>query len=219
MRIKPIDLTRVKTIPLPARANKVPLDRFAQPPEAGCTCATHRIRRPYIVAFSRVSPNKNIPRLIQAFVRGKRGFKVPHQLVLVGSPPAFALDPMGCDAVTSTGYLARDQVRAVLSGAELLIFPSFYEGFGLPVLEAMSCGVAVACSGTASLPEVAGAAAVFFDPYSVDDIAEKIALVVQNRSLRDGLRRKGYENARRFSWEKTARETQEVYRRVYIDKR
>jgi glycosyltransferase involved in cell wall biosynthesis len=98
-----------------------------------------------------------------------------------------------------------------LKRAEFLVFPSFYEGFGLPVLEAMAVGLPVVCSKAASLPEVAGNAAVFFDPFSVEDIAEKVVAVANDASLRNELRARGVENLKRFSWEKTAAETVAVY--------
>lgn len=97
-----------------------------------------------------------------------------------------------------------------------MVFPSTYEGFGLPVLEAMALGVPVVCSRTSSLPEVAGDAAVFFDPNSVDDMAKEIVSVACNPSLRDTLREKGRINLKRFSWEQTASATLEAYEKALV---
>lgn len=97
----------------------------------------------------------------------------------------------------------------------MLVYPSHYEGFGLPVLEATKAGVPVACSHKASLPEVAGAAAVFSDPNSVKDISRKILQAALDAELREGLRQRGFENLDCFSWEKTARETVVVYEQVH----
>jgi glycosyltransferase involved in cell wall biosynthesis len=116
--------------------------------------------------------------------------------------------------VLFTGYLEEANLAKVLSGADLLVFPSTYEGFGLPVLEAMAAGLPVACSDRASLPEVAAEAAAFFDPDSVEDMAQRIAQVALDPALRNELRQKGYENVKRFSWQLTAQQTLRVYQTV-----
>lgn len=175
------------------------------------------MQEPYIVAFSSTYPNKNIPRLVEAFGEAKRRHGICQRLILIGhpfspegwSPAAGELE--GKHDVVWTGYLERREVFHVLKGADFLVFPSFYEGFGLPVLEAMAVGLPVVCSNAASLPEVAGNAAIFFDPSSVADIAGKIVRVANDAALRNELRLKGAENLKRFSWEKTAAETVAVY--------
>jgi glycosyltransferase involved in cell wall biosynthesis len=179
------------------------------------------IRFPYMVAFAGGGPNKNIPRLLNAFGQAKGQYQPPHQLVLIGR---FSSDYLlsGFEQnkdVCLTGYLDDETLRSVLMGAQLLVFPSFYEGFGLPVLEAMACGVPVVCSNQASLPEVAGDAAVFFDPYSIEDMALKISQVAGDWELREELKQKGLDRAKHFSWEKTAQETLAVYTQVYREAR
>jgi len=175
------------------------------------------MREPYVVAFSSTYPNKNMPRLLEAFSEAKRLRKIAQRLVLIGHPYSSEdWSPLARDLVERrdviwAGYLERRQVFSVLKRADFLMFPSFYEGFGLPVLEAMAVGLPVVCSKAASLPEVAGNAAVFFDPFSVADIAEKIVTVANDASLRNELRARGVENLKRFSWEKTAAETVAVY--------
>jgi glycosyltransferase involved in cell wall biosynthesis len=170
------------------------------------------VSRPFMLAFSSSSPNKNIPRLLQAYAQAKRRDQLPHQLVLVGhAPEGASAEWTRTDGVSVTGYLDDETLRAVLSHAEMLVFPSFYEGFGLPILEAMEVGVPVVCSNRASLPEVAGEAAVFFDPFSVEDMAVQMARVAHDATLRDELRARGYRNLERFSWEKTASRTLDVY--------
>ncbi len=176
-----------------------------------------RVQPPYVMAFSGRSPHKNISRLVSAFARAREQHNLPHQLVVVGHHPPdwtnISETPMVRDnIIVFTGYLDDCVVETVLSGAQVLVFPSVYEGFGLPVLEAMRAGVAVVCSNQASLPEVAGSAAVFFNPYSVEEMARAIAEVALSPELRDELKRKGHENLKRFSWEATARGTLEVYR-------
>jgi glycosyltransferase involved in cell wall biosynthesis len=179
--------------------------------EAGL--AVLAITHPFIVAFSSVSPHKNIPRLIEAFKLARARFGLPHQLVLVGHHPGASGAGDG-SSVLFTGYLEEANLAKVLSGADLLVFPSTYEGFGLPVLEAMAAGLPVACSDRASLPEVAAEAAAFFDPDSVEDMAQRIAQVALDPALRNELRQKGYENVKRFSWQLTAQQTLRVYQTV-----
>ncbi len=175
------------------------------------------MREPYMVAFSSTYPNKNMPRLLEAFSEAKRLQNIDQRLVLIGHPYSSENWSPLVRGLTErrdviwTGYLERRQMFNVLRRAGFMVFPSYYEGFGLPVLEAMAVGLPVVCSRAASLPEVAGDAAVFFDPYSIKDIAEKIVAVAINPSLRNQLRAKGIENLKRFSWEKTAVETVAVY--------
>lgn len=205
--------SRVVVTPLAVKRGPGP-DTTAPGSQAGTGDAGGR---PYIVAFSSTTPNKNIPNLLRAFALARERHRIPHRLVLVGHSPADS--QAAAEAVAKldgdvhfTGYLDDDELWKVLTGADLLAFPSLYEGFGLPLLEAMSRGVPVVCSNRASLPEVAGDAAVFFDPHSVPDMAEKLGRVALDAELRAELVRRGYTNAARFSWEATARKTLEVYR-------
>jgi glycosyltransferase involved in cell wall biosynthesis len=171
------------------------------------------IRVPFIVAFSSRIPNKNIPRLVQAFARGRQEHDLPHQLVLIGHPPensAVLLAPDG--RVCFAGFLPDAAVQTILSCATLLAFPSFYEGFGLPVLEAMAAGLPVACSSRAALPEVAGQAALYFDPFSVEDMAAQISRLALDQDLQALLRQRGWNNLARFSWEVAAQQTLLAYR-------
>lgn len=180
-------------------------------PETGAdTMKRHKIAKRYIVAFSSLSSNKNIPRLVRAFSLARHEYGLPHQLVVIGNDPGSRPSDIS-DAVVFTGYLDEAAKQRILAGAELLVFPSTYEGFGLPVLEAQQSGVPVVCSAAASLPEVAGEAAVFFDPMSVDEMARAIGRVAKDPALQATLRTMGYHNIGRFSWEKAARETLAVY--------
>jgi len=183
------------------------------------------IREPFIVGFSSTYPNKNMQRLLEAFGEAKSAGRIAQRLVLLGHPfPSEQWSPRARDLVERrdviwSGYLERGQLFRILKRAEFLVFPSFYEGFGLPVLEAMAVGLPVVCSRAASLPEVAGDAAVYFDPFSVPDIAEKIVAVANDVSLRNELRARGKKNLKRFSWEKTATETVAIYDEVLRRKR
>ena len=118
------------------------------------------------------------------------------------------------DQVIFAGPVAEGDLPALYSGAALFVFPSLYEGFGLPVLEAMACGVPVVCSNTSSLPEVAGDAALLADPSDVDALAVTMSQALASEELRQEMRQKGRVQAAKFSWEQTARETLAVYKQV-----
>jgi len=170
------------------------------------------IKQPYIIAFSSSSPHKNIPCLVRAFAQARQDYNLPHKLVLLGHRPRHEASAPGTEDVVSTGYLDESSKNTLLKGAEMMVFPSTYEGFGLPVLEAQQAGVPVICSTAASLPEVAGDAAIYFDPLSVAEMSKAIGQAAQTPDLRQTLKQKGFQNAGKFSWERTARQTLQVYK-------
>jgi glycosyltransferase involved in cell wall biosynthesis len=112
------------------------------------------------------------------------------------------------------GFVPEDELPALYNGADLFVFPSLYEGFGLPVLEAMACGTPVITSNVSSLPEVAGNAALLVDPYNVDELADAMRRILSDPALAADLRARGLERAQQFSWERTAQETLAVYKHV-----
>jgi glycosyltransferase involved in cell wall biosynthesis len=182
---------------------------------SGDTLQRLGIAPPYFLAFSSLSPNKNIARLVAAYRQAHAAGRIKQALIVVGHKLRDSSGPAEADGlIRYTGYLERDDLQTVLQQAYALLFPSYYEGFGLPVLEAMACGVPVVCSRAASLPEVGGDAALYFDPYSIDDIASKIVEVAQDAELRQSMRTRGYRQVETFSWEKAAQETLAVYRRM-----
>lgn len=111
-------------------------------------------------------------------------------------------------------WLPQEKLPLLYSAASVLLYPSFYEGFGLPILEAMACGLPVITSNVSSMPEVAGEAALYVDPYNVSDIKDKLKMVTEDSELRKDLIKKGFNQAKKFSWEKCAKETTEVYKRL-----
>ena len=179
--------------------------------------AQYHLPAHYVMAFAGGYPHKNIPRLIQAFA--KLGGDLSQQLVLVGRlAPGVDAAALAAEAgipgkVLALNHLPSDHVKAILEHGDLFVLPSLYEGFGLTVLEAQACNVAVACSRIASIPEVAGEGAVYFDPESVDDMATVIRACLLDENKRAELRELGRENLKRFSWDKTARETFAIYQR------
>jgi glycosyltransferase involved in cell wall biosynthesis len=168
----------------------------------------------YLVAFGSRSRHKNLQQLFKAFRQAKRAQNLPHQLVVVGHLPLGETLDVNEDSIIATGYVSEQMKIAALTGAEAFVFPSVYEGFGLPLLEAMSCDTPVACSRAASLPEIAGDAALYFAPMSVEDMAARIEELLLDSSLRSTLVERGRVNLRRFSWDQAAESTLAVYEDV-----
>ena len=176
------------------------------------------VRAPFILFVSTLEPRKNVEGLLRAFAMAAKD--VPHSLVLIGRAgwKADGLDRLIAelrlaDRVQRMGYLrSRDDLAAFYSAADIFVFPSFYEGFGLPVLEAMTCGCPVIASNRASLPEVGGDAAQYVDPDDTEGLAATIRMVLLNEGLAAAMSEKGLEQARRFSWGACARKTFGVYR-------
>lgn len=163
---------------------------------------------PYFIAFSSVSPNKNLRRLLDAYVQ-LRADGLRHALIMVGHPPPWS--NAAVPGVLWTGYRSDAEVLGLLRGADALVFPSLYEGFGLPVLEAMQAGVAVACSRFGSLPEIAGDAALYFDAKDASSIAGAMRALAGDSALRASLVERGRRRVADFNWERAARETMAVY--------
>lgn len=172
--------------------------------------------RPYLLFVGNVKPHKNLVRLVEAFdlLSGEHDL----DLVIVGKREGFITGDRRVaeraarlgSRVRFTGFVPDADLRRYVRHAVALVFPSLYEGFGLPALEAMASGCPVLASRAASLPEVCGDAALYFDPLRPDDIAAKIRLLLEDGALRRDLQGKGEERARRFTWERCARETREV---------
>lgn len=172
---------------------------------------------PYLLYVSRIEhPGKNHVRLIEAF-EALAGEDFPHHLVLAG-PDWFRAEEVHLRARSSPwsdrihllGAFPGQDLPALYAGADLAVFPSLYEGFGLPVLEAMACGTPVACSRVSSLPEVAGEAAEYFDPLDARSIARTLAETLRNPSRMQQMIRQGRERAAGFRWEATADRTREA---------
>lgn len=165
------------------------------------------ISRRYILALGTREPRKNLKLVVEAFNKLKYQ---DVKLVIVGKF-GWGEDIRPADNVILVGYVPQSNLPFIYSSAEVFVYPSLYEGFGLPVLEAMSCGVPVVTSGISSLPEVAGEAAVLVNPVRLEEIATGIQVAIKNR---DRLVAMGLKQARKFSWEKAARETVSVYKKV-----
>lgn len=180
------------------------------------------IKNKFIFFLGTLEPRKNIVGLIKAFnkLRGTSIYK-NYQLVIAGAKGWLFKDIFETvkdlklsKKVIFTDYVSQEDKIGLLDAASLFVFPSFYEGFGLPVLEAMRQGTPVICSNITSLPEVAGQAAILVNPYKIKDISQAIQKVLTDRKLYNQLLGAGFEQAKRFAWEKCARETLKIYEEV-----
>jgi glycosyltransferase involved in cell wall biosynthesis len=183
----------------------------------------HLDAQPYVLSIGTIDKRKNLERLIEAFHRVKQAEPaLPHQLILVGEPgwtsgPIFQFirDLHLENQVRWLGYAPFGDLPILFNGADLFAYLSLYEGFGLPPLEAMSCGTPVVASSATSLPEVVGDAGLLVDPYRVEDIAAAIHRALTDRRLRADLSHKGRLRAARFSWERTALLTMAAYKEAF----
>jgi glycosyltransferase involved in cell wall biosynthesis len=176
--------------------------------------------QPFFLFVGNVKPHKNLIRLLQAFE--KIANQIPHNLVIVGKKEGFIVSDKAALAYPSalkerilfTGYIDDDQLRQYYAHATALAFPSLYEGFGLPALEAMACGCPVLTSNITALPEVCGDAALYCDPYSVDDIAQQLLRLATDEGLRQELMVKGKTRAAHMTFETCANETVKMIRNL-----
>ena len=182
-------------------------------------------QRPFALYVGTIQPRKNLLRLIDAFARLIQQRQIGWDLVLAGRRGWLSQEyerhaaARGLSGrVHFPGYLPDAAVAALMEKALFFAFPSLFEGFGLPVLEAQTTGVAVMCAKNSALPEIAGDAALLVDPEDIDDIAAAMLRLSQDEALRQELIAKGYENVKRFSWEKAARETLAVLEEVAAKK-
>lgn len=178
----------------------------------------YNIKRPYILFIGTLEPRKNVQLLIKAFDNLKKRHDLPHQLVLVGGKgwmcEKILKEIESSDYkkdINQPGYVADADLPALMNGADVFVYPSFYEGFGLPILEAMQCGTPVITSNTSSMPEVGGKACLYIDPKDSDWLSHQIYKVISDTNLRKNLSENGIVRAKDFSWEKCARETLKVY--------
>ena len=181
----------------------------------------YQLYKPYILFVGTLEPRKNVETLIRAFNQLKQSHNIPHELVLAGQKgwlyqkifEAIESSPFKSD-IRQVDYLPDSDVPALMNGAEVFAYPSFYEGFGLPVLEAMQCGTPVIISNISSLPEVGGEACLYIHPESSDELAGTLYKVLRDKAFQKTLSEKGVERAQQVSWEKCAKETLRAYEEV-----
>jgi glycosyltransferase involved in cell wall biosynthesis len=172
----------------------------------------YQLHQPYVLAMGGASPRKNISRLIEAFGAVRQDDAKKVQLVIIGSLDEEAAKKAAARSdVRVLGHVPIEDLAALYSAALCFVYPSLYEGFGLPVLEAMACGAAVACANASSLPEVAGDAALYFSPLSVAEMAQALRVMIKDKAKREFFSKQGPARANLFSWKKAAAETLQVY--------
>lgn len=179
----------------------------------------YQLSCPYILHVGTLQPRKNIQRLLEAFALAKRRQGLQERLVLVGRKGWLSeglesrIRDMA-DSVVLAGYIPESDLPLLYAGATVFVLPSLFEGFGMPLLEAMASGTPVIAANASSLPEVVGDAGLLFDPLSTEELAEALARVCEHRELREQLRARGLAQARQFTWEEAARKTLEVLKKV-----
>jgi glycosyltransferase involved in cell wall biosynthesis len=212
--IPPEKITVIYEAADPALHSETDANRIAQ------VRARYAHNQPFLLFVGVIEPRKNVIALVDALrVLRARGY--PQRLLIAGrkgwlyQPTFDHVERAGMeDAVTFLDFVPDDDLRALFAACDAFVFPSLYEGFGLPPLEAMAAGAPVVCANTASLPEVVGDAALLVNPRDVGELANAIERVITDRALRDELRARGLARAARFSWERAARETLAVYAQV-----
>lgn len=180
------------------------------------------INKKYILFVGRLEPRKNIPGLFKAFYFLKKHHNIPHQLVIVGMKDfkyneiydtvrRLKLD----EDIVFTGRVEQEDLPMIYNGADLFVFPSFGEGFGIPPLEAMACGIPVITSNTTALPEVVGDAGIMINPWKNEELSEAMYKVLNDSDLRVRMKRDGLEQSKKFSWTITSEKVLKVYEEVY----
>ena len=181
--------------------------------------AKYGLEKPYFIFVGSINKRKNIPAMIQAFAAAKAKtrsdahFAIAGRVGFGGDEIGSAISNSGCaDSIRRLGYICDEDVPALYSGAQALLFATLYEGFGIPAIEAFSCGCPVIGASVGSLPEIVGDAGLLADPASVESIAAQIERFMLDDQLRKSCATKGLERAKLFSWEKAARECLGIYR-------
>jgi glycosyltransferase involved in cell wall biosynthesis len=180
----------------------------------------HGLERPFLLSVTNIKPHKNLKRLLQAFGQLHRDYPDLELVIAGGSLQRHPDLEMVCaecavgERVRSLGFLPKDELRALYKMAQIFVFPSLYEGFGLPPLEAMACGTAVVASRSSAIPEVVGHSGLLVNPFRVDAIAEAVRSLLENDSFRRALGAQGRRRAREFDWDEAARRVLSVYHEV-----
>jgi glycosyltransferase involved in cell wall biosynthesis len=214
-----LDDSKVVVVPNAVSALFRPIDREVA---AAAIQRKFGISAPFVLAVGDLQPRKNHLGLLRAFESLVQVHPhLPHRLVFVGKDTWYSKELHRAVATSSvanrvhcSGFVEDSDLVHFYSACDLFVFPSFYEGFGLPILEAMACGRAVVCSNATAMPEVADAAAILFDPRSVPQMVRAIGDVLLDAALRTRLERLGSQRASLFTWERAARRTLEVYYEV-----
>jgi glycosyltransferase involved in cell wall biosynthesis len=201
--------------------------RITDPILLGATQHKYGLKHPLVLGVGTLEPRKNHAGLIKAFYKaqasgGKSRQQRPAMLALAGGPGWLYEETRQLVAdlklekkVRFLGRVSELELITLYSLADVFAFPSFFEGFGVPPLEAMACGAPVITSNSSSLPEVAGDAALLVDPHNTDELVHAITRVIENEELREELRAKGYQQVKQYTWPNSARKMLSVYEKLY----
>ena len=182
---------------------------------------TYGVTDPYILYVGGFSKRKNVKELIIAFEKIKNFLNRKHKLLIAGSLrdegkelKAFTEEKGLSDSIIFTGFIEDCNLPILYSGAEAFVYPSIYEGFGLPPLEAMSCKTPVITSNLTSIPEVTSDAALLINPYNIDELSSSMVTLLNDESLKENLKKIGYKRSKEFSWNTVAKETLSIYKKI-----
>jgi glycosyltransferase involved in cell wall biosynthesis len=177
----------------------------------------YKINGDYILGIGSNEPRKNFQTLLKSYEYIKERYNINEKLVIIGK--RWTKDDMNSyKDVIFTGYIDEEDLPIIYSGAKVFVYPSLYEGFGLPPLEAMACGTPVVASNATSIPEVVGQAGILVNPRDEKEIGEAIANVLKNNNLRQELIEKGFKRVKKFNWQKCIKELEEVYKELSLQK-
>ncbi|MCY6485580.1 glycosyltransferase family 1 protein [Clostridium aestuarii] len=216
LKFFPIDENKIFVTPLAANNIYKPLDKgickkFIK--------ENYNINKPFILYIGGFSARKNIKSLINSFIKINSDLDKDYNLVIVGAKKDLGnyLSNKFVDVskIVFTGFINQEELPIFYNACDVFVYPSLYEGFGLPPLEAISCGTPVITSNITSIPEVVGDSCILIDPYNQDELASSLLKLLNDKKLQESLRKKGLERASNFSWEKTAKNTLNIYEKIY----
>ena len=213
-----INPLKVEVIPLGVSTTFKP---ESDPAKAQKILDKYRVQKPYFLCVGRLNPRKNLISLVKAFAMIKKEKSIPHKLVIVGKED-FATRKIiqsikaadSSSDVLLTGYVEDRDLSSLYNGADVFVYPSLFEGVGLPVLEAMSCGVPVIASDSSSLTEIVGDAGLLVNPLDPKEIGDAIFKIISNQDLKKKYAARGISRAREYSWLSTAQQTLNIYKRL-----
>jgi glycosyltransferase involved in cell wall biosynthesis len=219
LKFFPIDKNKIFVTPLAADAKYKPLDKkYCK----NFLSKAYNINGPFILYIGGFSPRKNVKALITAFSKIYKQLGADYKLVIVGATrdqgqylSEFSTNLELASKIIFTGFAPEEHLPILYNGCDAFVYPSLYEGFGLPPLEAMNCGTPVITSNLTSIPEVVGDAGILIDPYNEEELKNSIMRLLNDEKLREEYSIKGLIRAKNFSWENTAKKTLEVYKKVY----
>ncbi|MBL4935855.1 glycosyltransferase family 4 protein [Clostridium sp. YIM B02515] len=219
LKFFPIDEDKVFVTPLAADDKYKPLDKEKC---KNLIAYIYGINNPFILYIGGFSPRKNVKALITAFSKIYKKLDKNYDLVIVGATrdqgqylSEFSGNLELSSKIKFTGYAPEEHLPILYNASEAFVYPSLYEGFGLPPLEAMNCGTPVITSNITSIPEVVGDAGLLINPYDETELMESLIKLLNDDKLKTYYSIKGLERAKNFSWEKTSKNTLEVYKKVY----